>query len=75
MISWRLDEVRSVVGGMILAGICCGCDLGISQAPAPASCTAIGAQCQRPEGPIGVCQEAPCDPGAKPPCFKCTSQH
>lgn len=32
-------------------------------------------QCRLPEGPLGVCNEAPCEPGQTPPCMKCLSQH
>jgi hypothetical protein len=61
---------------MVASGLLSACDLGsMSQAPVPSECAAIGAQCQLPDGPLGVCQESPCEPGANPPCFTCTSQH
>jgi len=43
--------------------------------PASAVCTETGVQCQLPEGPLGVCERAPCAPGAPAPCFACISQH
>ena len=46
----------------------------IESAPPPA-CAQIGAQCQFPGGPLGVCQSAPCSAGQTPPCFVCTPQH
>jgi len=56
--------------------LCSACDFGSFSAPAvSATCAEIGAHCQLPDGPIGVCQRAPCSPGAEPPCFRCTSQH
>ena len=54
----------------------CSCDLDSFAEPSvAASCSSIGSQCSLPNGPLGVCQEAPCVGGAKPPCFKCTAQH
>ncbi len=41
----------------------------------PTECSKIGVQCQLPNGPLGVCQSAPCSEGQAPPCFVCTSQH
>ncbi len=65
---WGLALAASVVVS--------GCDLGsVSEAPVSAECTAIGARCQRPDGPIGVCQQTNCTSGAKPPCYVCTPQH
>lgn len=40
-----------------------------------ARCVESGAQCQLPDGPLGVCERAACAPGAAPPCFQCTPQH
>ena len=71
------------VGSLLLAVVALAasacfsaCDFGSLSQPAVSSeCAAVGAQCQLPGGPLGVCQEISCDPGASPPCFKCTSQH
>ena len=51
------------------------CDPGAFSTGPPASCTESGAQCQLPEGPLGVCERSQCLPGAAPPCFQCTPQH
>ena len=48
---------------------------GLVAPAAPAACRQIGQQCQRPEGPLGVCQETKCGADASPPCYVCTSQH
>ena len=63
----------AIVSLLLLAG----CDPDSIADPAvSASCSAIGARCQRPEGPVGVCQESPCPPDATSrPCFSCTNQH
>lgn len=68
--------MRRSVAIALVAGLGAGCEPGDFAAPAPpAGCAAIGALCQLPDGPIGVCQEAPCATGATPPCFTCTPQH
>lgn len=41
----------------------------------PTKCTSAFAQCQLPEGPLGVCNEVQCKAGQTPPCLKCFSQH
>ncbi len=41
----------------------------------PAPCVTLFAQCQMPDGPLGVCNDAPCAEGQTAPCFKCVSQH
>ena len=41
----------------------------------PKRCSEAYAQCQLPEGPIGVCQEVGCAQGQLAPCFNCVSQH
>lgn len=52
-----------------------GCDTTMSSPAVPATCTQMGAQCQLPGGPLGVCQQVACKAGETPPCFVCTSQH
>lgn len=59
----------------VVAFAVAGCDAMPVEAPPPATCTSIGARCQLADGPVGVCQDAPCAPGATPPCFQCTPQH
>jgi hypothetical protein len=50
-----------------------GCDIG--EEAASAECARIGARCQLADGPLGVCQERPCEAGRAAPCFACTAQH
>jgi len=58
-----------------LALLLCACDpSGVAPSP-PAACVEAGAQCALPEGPLGVCERAPCPGDATPPCFACTPQH
>ena len=65
---------RVVVLGLLV--VLPGCDPGsMVEAPPSAICTAIGQRCQRPDGPIGVCQVRPCPPGESGPCYVCTPQH
>lgn len=52
-----------------------GCDLDSISASPPAACSETGAQCQLGDGPLGVCERAPCAGGEAPPCFQCTPQH
>lgn len=59
---------------LLVAGALGACDDLGSPAPS-AACSQIAARCQLPGGPIGVCQESPCAPGAVAPCFQCTPQH
>jgi hypothetical protein len=51
------------------------CDPGSLSTGPSVTCTESGAQCQLPEGPLGVCERSQCAPGATPPCFQCTPQH
>jgi len=64
------------VGVACLVALAAACDSSsfVSE-PAPAICSEIGAQCQLAEGPLGVCESAPCEDGATPPCLVCISQH
>lgn len=47
--------------------------------PPPATCARLGAKCQLPDGPLGVCEQAVCPDDSKskglPSCLRCTSQH
>ena len=53
-----------------------GCPTGGSKSPAPgAACVERYAKCRMPDGPLGVCNDAPCAEGESPPCFRCVSQH
>jgi len=73
----RTDRTRwrSLLGTLLVAasGLAPGCEQGSLSAPAPAACAESGAQCRLPEGPLGVCERAPCGPGATAPCFQCGS--
>lgn len=51
------------------------CDSSLLSEGPSASCTEPGAQCQLPDGPLGVCERSRCPDDATPPCFQCTSQH
>jgi hypothetical protein len=58
----------------ILLAMACACDSAIEPHPTEA-CREAGAQCQLPDGPLGVCERAACAYGATEPCFQCTPQH
>jgi len=72
---FRLRSIRRAALVLVVAGLCAACDASLSSPPVSSSCAQIGAQCQLPGGPLGVCQELACAPGATAPCFTCTSQH
>jgi len=66
--------LRCLLLGFLLPIV--ACESGpMTQAPVTAECTAIGTRCQRPDGPIGVCQATGCAAGVSPPCYVCTPQH
>jgi hypothetical protein len=74
----RARAARGLLAGavFVVGGVLSACDAGsLSQPAISAECHSIGAQCQLPGGPLGVCEQVPCGPGAEPPCFKCASQH
>ena len=53
-----------------------GCPTSATDAPVPgAACVERYAKCRLPDGPLGVCNDAPCPEGGTPPCFRCISQH
>lgn len=60
---------------LALSVLCAGCDEAIVAPAVPTTCSQIGSQCQLPAGPLGVCEQIACAPGAEAPCFKCVSQH
>ena len=63
-------------GLLAFALLVTGCPTTTKKAPAPtATCVTRYAQCQMPDGPLGVCNDAPCAEGQATPCFKCVSQH
>jgi hypothetical protein len=39
------------------------------------TCRKLYEQCKLPNGPLGVCSESACEPGQRPPCMACVSQH
>ena len=61
--------------GLIAACMLTACDATTFTEGPLAICTESGVQCQLAEGPLGVCERAPCPEGKASPCFKCTSQH
>jgi len=69
----RRRAVRKIAAGLLLAGL--ACDGGAVSPPPTAVCDQAGAQCQLPEGPLGVCERSACEAGAAAPCFQCISQH
>jgi hypothetical protein len=73
-VSRRAARHAAVVAGALALGLLGGCDTPLST-PVTGACTEIGAQCQRPDGPLGVCQAVPCSADASAPCFLCTAQH
>ena len=61
---------------VLVTSLCVACAPEIEgDGAVPASCNAIGALCQLPDGPLGVCEQIPCAAGDTPPCFVCTPQH
>jgi hypothetical protein len=64
----------SFVTGAV-AVVLSACDPSAISTPPSALCSEAGAQCQLPEGPLGVCERAPCPPGDAQPCFDCVPQH
>ena len=52
-----------------------GCDLEDTAPPPTPVCTEVGARCELPDGPLGVCERQTCRKGETPPCFQCTPQH
>jgi hypothetical protein len=43
--------------------------------PVSATCVKQYEKCKLPNGPLGVCDTAPCKAGEPGPCFKCNPQH
>jgi len=58
-----------------LSALIAGCDQSAFTSTPSSACAELGAQCQLSGGPLGVCEGSECEPGVKPPCFKCVSQH
>jgi len=53
-----------------------GCPTGGTDSSVPGTvCVERYAKCRMPDGPLGVCNDAPCPEGETPPCFRCVSQH
>lgn len=53
-----------------------GCPGAKKKNPVQATrCVKAYEQCQLPDGPLGVCNPAPCTSGQSPPCLECVSQH
>ena len=52
-----------------------GCDASfVEEGPADV-CEEVGVQCVLPDGPLGVCEQIPCEAGEIGPCLVCTPQH
>lgn len=62
-----------IAAGWLLAVL--ACDGSSLSAPPSAACREAGAQCQLPEGPLGVCERGACGAGESEPCFACVPQH
>lgn len=67
--------MRSTLALAVLMTSVVACQPGAIDDAVPSECAAIGARCQREDGPIGVCQMTKCDSGETPPCYACTPQH
>jgi len=66
-------RVRILIAVVIPALV--ACDPGSFSTGPMEICEEAGAQCLLPKGPLGVCEQAPCESGGAPPCFRCTPQH
>jgi hypothetical protein len=64
-----------ILAAALACGSAPGCDLSELAGPAPGPCGESGAQCQLPDGPLGVCERSTCGGDEAPPCFACTPQH
>jgi hypothetical protein len=65
--------MRSGALALLALLLAMGCD-GIGEAP-PGACEAAGERCPLGDGPVGVCERAPCADSDREPCFVCTPQH
>ena len=66
----------AVAAPLLVALLLPGCPTGVSSTPSPgAECTKRYAKCRLPDGPLGVCNDAPCEEGETEPCLRCVSQH
>ncbi len=65
-----------VIGLIALsASLLNACDASVLTTAPSTVCTEAGAQCQLPNGPLGVCERSQCPDGTNAPCFACISQH
>lgn len=64
-----------ILAFLALTALALGCDPASYSDGPIRPCTESGAQCQLPDGPLGVCERAVCEAGARAPCFTCTPQH
>jgi hypothetical protein len=63
-------------GLVVTSLLAAGCPTSVTDSPVPgAACVERYAKCRTPDGPLGVCNDAPCPEGETPPCFQCVSQH
>ena len=70
-----LVEKRTLLALLVACGFFVGCDGDFVDAGPVAVCREAGRQCQRGDGPLGVCEQTPCAADRTAPCFVCTSQH
>jgi hypothetical protein len=70
-----LVETRAILALFVACGFFVGCDGDFVSAGPVAVCREAGRQCQRGDGPLGVCERTPCAGDRTAPCFVCTSQH
>ena len=69
-----MSDIREIAAAFTALALAACDPISLSSGPA-ATCIEPGAQCQLPDGPLGVCERSPCPAGAPPPCFQCTPQH
>jgi hypothetical protein len=60
---------------VIAAGLTTACDGDFVATGPVAVCAEAGRQCQLADGPLGVCEQRPCQTDQRASCFVCTSQH
>ncbi len=64
---------RRLAASLLILGL--ACDGSAVSDPVSTRCREAAAQCQLPEGPLGVCERRPCGVGEDGPCFACVPQH
>ena len=73
---WHWARTALALGAFFFAALALtACDISSPTSAPVAACSETGAQCQLPNGPLGVCERSPCEAGLEPPCHRCTPQH